>query len=104
MCNIDRRAEAQILTIGLDLIKTAMEAGLREKVPSQSTDVLAVATSAYQQGKITKNQLIAVINALDEDALANPLGQKYQTTAYAEPSWNKEYLEANKYLNQYRGN
>lgn len=66
MCNIDRRAETQLLAMGLDLIKTAMEASLRSEVPSQSTDVLAVATTAYQQGKITKNQLMAVINALDE--------------------------------------
>jgi hypothetical protein len=94
MCNIDRKAETQLLAMGLDLIKTAMEAGLRSEVPSQSTDVLAAATTAYQQGKITKNQLMAVINALDEQA--------YQTRAYAEPSWNQEYSNANKYLNQYR--
>lgn len=93
MCNIDRKTETQILAMGLDLIKTAMSASLRSEVPS-GTDVLAAATSAYQQGKITKNQLMAVINALDE--------QTYQTRAYAEPSWNQEYLDANKYLNQYR--
>jgi hypothetical protein len=93
MCNIDRRAETQLLTMGLDLIKTAMEASLREQ-PSQSTDVLATATTAYQQGKITKNQYMAVINALDEQA--------YQTKAYAEPSWNQEYINANRYLNQFR--
>ncbi|MEY4519708.1 MAG: hypothetical protein RLZZ499_2308, partial [Cyanobacteriota bacterium] len=49
----------------------------KENNPIQSTDVLATATTAYQQGKITKNQLMAVINALDE--------QVYQTRAYAEP-------------------
>jgi hypothetical protein len=94
MCNIDRRAETQLLAMGLDLIKTAMEAPLRENNPIQSTDVLTTATTAYQQGKITKNQLMAVINALDEQA--------YQTKAYAEPSWNQEYINANRYLNQFR--
>jgi hypothetical protein len=75
MCNIDRKAEAEILTVGLNLITKAIEASVRENNPMQSTDVLATATTAYQQGKITKNQLMAVINALDEQA--------YQTKAYA---------------------
>jgi hypothetical protein len=66
MCNIDRSAETQLLAMGLNLIKTAMEASLREQAPSNLTDVLAAATSAYQQGKITKNQLMRVIDALDE--------------------------------------
>jgi hypothetical protein len=66
MCNIDRQAETQLLAMGLDLIKTAMSAGLKSQIPSQSTDVLAAATTAYRAGKITKNQLMAVINALDE--------------------------------------
>ncbi len=94
MCNIDRKAEAQLLAMGLNLITKAMEAAVRENSLSASTDVLAAATNAYTQGKITKSQLIAVINALDE--------QTYQTTAYAEPHGNSEYLEANRYLNQYR--
>jgi hypothetical protein len=80
--------------MGLNLITKAIEASVRENNPIQSTDVLATATTAYQQGKITKNQLMAVINALDEQA--------YQTRAYAEPSCNQEYSNANKYLNQYR--
>lgn len=45
--------------------------------PQSSTDVLGAATTAYQQGKITKSQLMAVIDALDE--------QTYQTRAYAVP-------------------
>jgi hypothetical protein len=77
MCNIDRKAEAEILTMGLNLITKAIEASVRVQDPMQSTDVLATATTAYQQGKITKNQLMAVINALDEEA--------YQTSSYAEP-------------------
>ena len=77
MCNIDRRAEAQILAMGLNLITKAIEASVRVEDPIQSTDVLATATTAYQQGKITKSQFMAVINALDEQA--------YQTKAYAEP-------------------
>ena len=99
MCNIDRRLEQQIVAMGLNLIGQAMEASLREQKYS-STDVLSTATTAYQQGKITKSQFMAVINALDEQA--------YQSRAYAEPeqpvgnSWNQEYLSAHNYLNQYR--
>ena len=99
MCNIDRRLEQQIVAMGLNLIGQAMEASLRAENHS-STDVLSTATTAYQQGKITKSQFMAVINALDEQVVT--------TTAYAEPrqpagnSWNQEYLEAHNYLNQYR--
>jgi hypothetical protein len=77
MCNIDRRAETQLLAMGLNLITKAIEASVRENNQIQSSDVLATATTAYQQGKITKHQLMAVINALDEQA--------YQTKPYAEP-------------------
>jgi hypothetical protein len=63
--------------MGLNLITKAIEASVMENNPIQSTDVLGAATTAYQQGKITKNQFMAVINALDE--------QTYQTRAYAEP-------------------
>jgi hypothetical protein len=76
MCNINRDAEMALLTVGINLISKAMEASLRDNIP-QSTDVLAAATSAYQQGKITKAQFVEVINALDE--------QVYRTRAYAEP-------------------
>jgi tRNA A37 threonylcarbamoyladenosine dehydratase len=94
MCNINRDAEAQLLTLGLNLITKAVEASV---TPTPSSDVLASATTAYQQGKITKSQFMAVIDALDE--------QTYKTRAYAEPSgnsWNREYLEAKAYLDQYR--
>lgn len=97
MCNIDRRMEQQIVAMGLNLIGAAMEASLREQQPVTTSDVLSTATTAYQQGKITKSQFMAVIDALDESA--------YQTRAYAEPTdntWNSEYLSAHKYLNQYR--
>lgn len=96
MCNINqnRELDAQLLGIGLNLIGTAIEASLRENRPMPTTDVLATATTAYTQGKITKNQLMAVINALDE--------QTYQTRAYAEPEYNQTYRKANAYLNQYR--
>ena len=96
MCNIDRRLEQQIVDMGLNLIGQAMEASLRESSHS-SSDVLQTATNAYSEGKITKSQFMAVIDALDEQA--------YQSRAYAEPNgnaWNSEYLEAHKYLNQYR--
>ena len=99
MCNIDKKLSQQLLAMGLNLIGQAMEANLREQTYS-STDVLQTATSTYQQGKITKSQFMAVIDALDE--------QIYRTRAYSKPkqptgnTWNAEYLEAQKYLNQYR--
>ncbi len=93
MCNINRDLEAQLLGMGLNLIGQAMEASLREYNPIPTTDVLEVSTKAYQQGKITKSQFMAIINALDETA--------YQSKAYGEPSWNRDYLDAHKYLNQY---
>jgi hypothetical protein len=37
-------------------------------INQNTTDVLATATVAYQQGKITKAQYFAVINALDESS------------------------------------
>ncbi|MDJ0593355.1 MAG: hypothetical protein QNJ72_25775 [Pleurocapsa sp. MO_226.B13] len=94
MCNINRDLEAQLLGMGLNLIGQAMEASLREYNPIPTTDVLEVSTKAYQQGKITKSQLMGIIDALDETP--------NQSKAYAEPSWNREYLDANNYLNQYR--
>ena len=98
MCDLNqnRALNAQLLGMGLNLISTAMEASLRE---NNSTDVLETATKAYQQGKITKSQFMAVINALDEQ-------QAVQTTAFTVPQgeqWNREYLAANKFLNQFRG-
>ncbi len=78
MCNINRDGEQALLAMGLNLITKAIEASVRDDKP---TDVLTAATTAYQQGKITKSQFMAVIEALDEDALANPLGQTYQTRA-----------------------
>lgn len=79
MCNIDRRLEQQIMAMGLNVISKAIEASLSE--PNHSRiDVLSSATSAYQQGQITKAQFMAVIDALDE--------QTYKTRAYAEPTVN----------------
>ena len=93
------RLEQQMVAMGLKIIIQGMEASLTEN-NHDNADVLSTATTAYQQGKITKNQLMAVINALDE--------QTYQTRAEAElkqpagNSWNQEYLEATKYLDRYR--
>jgi len=116
MCDLNqnRALDAQLLGMGLNLISTAMEASLRENNP---TDVLETATKAYQQGKITKTQFMAVINALDEtpqrvradrrrsdDWRAD--GSCVNTTARVErpgSEWNREYLDANKFLNQFRG-
>ena len=80
MCNIDRRLEAQLLAMGLNFITKAIEASMMEdNTPSQSTDVLTVATTAYQQGKITKQQYFGVINALDEPTTV-------QTSAWTVPN------------------
>ena len=56
MCKINYscNVEALLLSFGLNLIGTAMEASLREQ------------PQAYQQGEITKSQLVAVIDALDK--------------------------------------
>ncbi len=78
MCNINRDTEAELLKLGLNLIGQAMEASLRVNSPNSSSDVLGAAVGAYQQGKISKSQLLAVINALDE--------QTYQTRAYTVPT------------------
>lgn len=96
MCNIDR-IDPRIVSMGVSIIGKLIESELSANQPS--TDVLGSATSAYQQGKITKSQYFAVINALDETTTV-------QTTATVETSgerWNREYLEANAYLNQFRG-
>ena len=94
MCQINRDAETKLLAMGLNLIGQAIEASLRENNPIDSTDVLSTATTAYQKAKITKSQLMAVINALDESA--------YQQNAYTERGYNQDYINARKYLNQYR--
>ena len=96
MCNINR-IDPRIVSMGLDIIGKLIESELSVNQPS--TDILGSATLAYQQGKITKSQYFAVINALDETTTV-------QTTARTETSgerWNREYLEANAYLNQFRG-
>lgn len=70
MCNIDRdidrQTESKLLGLGINLISKVIEDSLSKNNRSDSTDILATATTAYQQGKITKSQLMAVINALDE--------------------------------------
>lgn len=93
MCNFNSN-NSEIIGLGLNLINKAIEASLKEET---NPNILGTAINAYQQGKITKSQLMGVINALDE--------QTYQTKAYSvpNPTWNDEYLEANKFLNQFRG-
>ena len=95
MCDLNqnRALDAAIINAGLNLIGMAIEASSRENTPTP--DVLSAATEAYQQGKITKSQYFAVINALDESTTV-------QTTATTVPDWNREYLAANAYLNQFR--
>ncbi len=73
MCNIDRRLEQENVATLLTIISKAIEVGLTINQP----DVLTAATTAYQQGKITKSQFMAVINALDEPTTV-------QTTAYVQ--------------------
>ena len=77
MSKINHDTEAELLKLGLNLIGQAMEASLRVNSPNSSSDVLGAATTAYQQGKITKSQFMGVIDALDE--------QTYQTRAYTVP-------------------
>lgn len=96
MCNLDRSLETQVFTAGLNLIGKLIESELRANQPQASTDVLTVATQAYSQGKITKNQFMAVINALDESP------QTVETRAYVDHPNNREYQLAVKYLNQFR--
>lgn len=96
MCNIDR-IDPRILSAGLNIISKLIESDL--SVQPSTSDVLGAATTAYQQGKITKAQYFAVINALDETTTVN-------TTARAETpgqQWNREYLAANACLNKIRG-
>ena len=81
MCKIHIHAEGDPLAIALAMLSTAMEASTRANQLVPSTDVLSTATTAYQQGKITKHQLMAVIDALDE--------QTYQTRAYTVPNSSK---------------
>jgi hypothetical protein len=69
MCKIDRSAEQQILNLGLTILCKTIDNAIIE--PKQ-TDVLAVATNAYQQGKITKANYLAIIDALDN----NPVHQE----------------------------
>ncbi len=86
MCKINHDTEAELLKLGLNLIGQATEASLRVDSPNSSSDVLGAAITAYQQGKISKSQFTAVINALDE--------QTYQTRAYA--------VSTNGHLAEYR--
>lgn len=92
MCGINpntERLNAELLGVGVGIINELIGILRAEGMPkANESDVLATATIAYQQGKITKSQYIAVINALDE--------HNYHRT------WNAEYIEANNYLNQYR--
>ena len=78
MSKINHDTEAELLKLGLNLIGQAMEASPRVNSPNSSSDVLGAAVGAYQQGKISKSQFTAVINALDE--------QTYQTRAYTVPT------------------
>ena len=69
--------QSQLLLKAADLVSKLIESELGQNTHT-SADVLGAATSAYQQGKITKSQLLAVIDALDE--------QTYQTRAYSVPT------------------
>ncbi len=68
MCGINlqqQQLEAALLTMGLSFLTKIVEQAQLGNMPP-SSDVLATATEAYRQGKITKTQYIAVIDALDE--------------------------------------
>lgn len=83
MCGNNSPLDAAMLTLGLNFLSELLAA------ESNNADVLASATSAYQQGKITKTQYIAVINALDEQ----PARQS---------AWVQQPLKGHAFLNQYR--
>lgn len=79
MCNINPQQweiQSQLLLAAADIFGKLIESELGANSPN-SADVLGAATSAFQQGKITKAQFMAVIDALDETA--------YQTRAYSVP-------------------
>jgi hypothetical protein len=63
--------------VGLNLLSQLISSELSSN--TQSTHVLATVTVAYQQGKITKAQYFAVINALDE---ASTTSSNYQIKIY----------------------
>ena len=100
MCGINlqqERLNAELLGMGIRFISDAVAILKAEGLPNaQESDVLAAATAAYQQGKITKSQYIAVINALDEAVSTTA------ATVERNNSWNQEYIEAQKYLDRYR--
>ena len=96
MCSQNNDLLTLFGVLGFSVIEKAMEVDLSANSANTSTDVLGTATQAYQQGKITKNQFMAVINALDETPVT------VETRAYAQHPNNREYLDAVKYLNQFR--
>jgi len=98
MCNINQNAQMQLLAMGISVIGKLIESELSVNNPVQSTDVLSTATQAYQQGKITKSQLMGVINALDETTTVQTTARTVRTGDL----WNQEYISAHNYLNQYR--
>jgi len=57
--------------------------------------IIAMAAMALKNGKITHEQYEKIFDAaMGIDTV--------ETTAWSEPSWNEEYLEANRFLNQFR--
>jgi hypothetical protein len=74
MCNIDRTLEIKLLELGLNVMMKAVSNldGIQSHPPS--SDVLASATAAYQEGKITSQQLLEIIDCLN--------AQKYEQNAY----------------------
>lgn len=75
MCETNRQLDAAIVQMAFGLIGKAIDASLANQIgdyqPKNSTSLLAAAMNAYEQGKITKSQLIAVITALDETTTSN---------------------------------
>lgn len=85
-----------VVSIGFRLLEAALaENNYNQPQVNNEADVLTAATNAYQKGHITKAQYFAVINALDETTTV-------ETTATTQPSWNEEYIAANRYLNGIR--
>ncbi len=97
MCGIkpqQQQLEAALLTMGLSFLTKMVEQAQLGNMPP-SSDVLATATQAYRQGKITKTQYIAVIDALDEVSTVSQ-------NAWVNHPKNQEYVTAHAFLDQFR--
>lgn len=88
MCGNNPQLNAALITMGLNFLSEILTSELGT---ANTTDVLVTATNAYQQGKLTKTQYIAVINALDET-------QESVTRS----AWVEQPIKGHAFLKQYQ--